>query len=48
MRQIKRLEQKIVELSSYQDEQFASSAIEYGITDNQNIGLHFLFKEDKF
>jgi hypothetical protein len=48
LRQIKRLEQKIVELSSYQDEQFVSSTIEYGITDNQNIGVYFLYKEDKF
>lgn len=48
LRQIKRLEQKIVELSSYQDEQFVNSTIEYGITDNQNIGVHFLYKEDKF
>ena len=38
----------IVELSSYQDEQFVSSTVEYGITDNQNIGVHFLYKEDKF
>ncbi|KDO03581.1 MULTISPECIES: hypothetical protein [spotted fever group] len=29
LRQIKRLEQKIVELSSYQDEQFVSSTVEY-------------------
>lgn len=48
LRQIKRLEQKIVELSSYQDEQFVNSSIEYGITDNQNIGVYFLYKEDKF
>jgi len=48
LRQIKKLEQKIIELSSYQDEQFVSSGIEYGITDNQNIGVHFLYKEDKF
>lgn len=48
LRQIKKLEQKIVELSSYQDEQFASSCIEYGITDNQNIAIGFLYKEDKF
>jgi hypothetical protein len=48
LRQIKRLERQIVELSSYQDEQFVSSTIEYGITDNQNIGVHFLYKEDKF
>ncbi|WP_419087402.1 hypothetical protein [Rickettsia conorii] len=48
LRQIKRLEQKIVELSSDQYEQFVSSTVEYGITDNQNIGVHFLYKEDKF
>jgi len=48
LRQIRKLKQKIAELSSYQDEQFASSYIEYGITDNQNIGIGFLYKEDKF
>lgn len=48
LRQIKKLEQKIVELLSYQDVQFANSFIEYGITDNQNIGMNFLYKKDKF
>lgn len=48
LHQINKLKLKIVELSSYQDEQFASSYIEYGITDSQNIGISFLYKQDKF
>lgn len=37
-----------MELLSYQDVQLANSCIEYGITDNQNIGMSFLYKKDKF
>ncbi|MGX6960292.1 MAG: hypothetical protein ACIPMY_03455 [Rickettsia endosymbiont of Pentastiridius leporinus] len=48
LKQIKRLEQKIVELKSYQDELFNNIGIEYGITSNQTIGVYFLYKEDKF
>lgn len=48
LKQIKRLEQQIVELQSYQDELFDGIGIDYGITDNQNIGVYFLYKEDKF
>ncbi|HJD55508.1 MAG TPA: hypothetical protein LFW21_02450 [Rickettsia endosymbiont of Pyrocoelia pectoralis] len=47
-KQIKRLEQQIVELKSYQDKLFNGIGIEYGITSNQNIGVYFLYKEDKF
>jgi|GEM_PF-3444971 len=48
LRQIKKLERQKVELLSYQDEEFISSYIEYGITDNHNVGLGFLYKKDKF
>ncbi len=47
-KRIKKLRQGIAELSSYQDERLTSGSVEYGISDNQNFGIHFLFKEDKF
>ncbi|WP_341789444.1 hypothetical protein [Rickettsia endosymbiont of Polydrusus tereticollis] len=48
LKRIKKLRQAARQLPPYQEEWFTSGAIEYGITDNQNFGVHFLFKKEKF
>ncbi len=46
--QIQSLERTSREISSYQDQLMRIFAIEYGINNNQNLGIQLLYKENKF
>jgi hypothetical protein len=47
-RQIQFLEQISKNLCSYQDESLKILIIEYGVSKNQNLGIQFLYKENRF
>lgn len=47
-RQIQFLERRSREISSYQDQLMRIFAIEYGVNNNQNLGIQLLYKENKF
>ncbi|WP_341756403.1 MULTISPECIES: hypothetical protein [unclassified Candidatus Tisiphia] len=46
--QIQSLERTSREISSYQDQLMRIFAIEYGVNNNQNLGIQLLYKENKF
>ncbi|WP_375318530.1 hypothetical protein [Candidatus Tisiphia endosymbiont of Oplodontha viridula] len=46
--QIQSLERTSREISSYQDQLMRILAIEYGVNNNQNLGIQLLYKENKF